>query len=321
MRYSVVVTDRVSKKGLAPLREDERFDVARIDPPEGEKFESALAGAHGLIVRSATRVDAAMIARAGHLRVIGRAGAGLDNIDLAEASRRGIGVFNAPGAITIAAAELTVALMLSLARRVTEADRSIRSGEWDRVRLRGVELRGRTVGLVGVGRVGSEVAGRCQAFGMEVIAHDPYVPAADVADLGVRLVDLPELLSTADIVSLHVPLTEETRRLIDGPALRAMKKQAFLINSSRGAVVDEEALVKALHKKRIAGAALDVFETEPLPAESPLRTAPNVVLTPHLGASTKEAQLGVAHEVATTIRDVLLDGDLSGAVNASRLVG
>lgn len=320
MRFTVLATDRISKKGLAPLRDDDRFTVKMIHDSASELYGEVLGVAHGLIVRSATRVDAAMLERAAQLRVIGRAGAGVDNIDLVEASRRGIAVFNAPTANTVAAAELTIALMLALARRVMEADRSIRSGEWDRARLRGVELRGRTLGLVGAGRVGGEVATRCQAFGMEVIAHDPYVSEARAAELDIRLVDLSELLNSSDIVSLHVPLTEETKGLIDSAAIMKMKKGAFLINSSRGAVVDEAALVRALHKKRIAGAALDVFGTEPLPADSPLLHAPNLILTPHLGASTKEAQIGVAHEVSMSIRAALLDGDLAGAVNAAHLV-
>jgi D-3-phosphoglycerate dehydrogenase len=317
--YRVVATDRVSKKGLAPLRDDDRFLVVRVKSSSDPIFSEELSTASGLIVRSATTVDAAVLDRAPDLKIVGRAGVGVDNIDVAAASERGVAVVNAPGGNTVSAAELTMALLLAVARRVTEADRSIREGKWERSELGGVELRGRTLGIIGVGRIGWEVAQRCRAFGMDVIAYDPYLPPGRLEDMRSILVPLDRLLETADVISLHVPLTDETRGLIDEAALARMKKGVFILNASRGGVVDEDALARALVDGRIAGAGLDVFETEPLHPESPLMSAPNLVLTPHLGASTKEAQLQVAIEVARSIRAALAYGDISSAVNAAEI--
>lgn len=315
----ILATDGVSEQGLAPVLQDERFTVEKVDDSASQEFEAALAKADGLIVRSATKVDEELISRASALKAIGRAGVGVDNIDLRAASDRGIAVFNAPGGNTVAAAELTMALMLSLVRRVTEADRSMRQGEWDRAAFQGVELRGRTLGLVGAGRIGSEVATRCRAFGMDVLVYDPYLTAERAVGMGARLVELDYLLENADVISCHVPLSDETRGMIDSAAISKMKDGVFLINASRGGVISEEALVDALNHGAIAGAALDVYETEPLPADSPLRSAPNLVHTPHLGASTKEAQVGVATEVAEAIRTALLEHDVSTAINADYL--
>ncbi len=318
-RYRVVATDRVSKKGLAPLRDDERFDVILVKDSSEPDFAVELETAAGLIVRSATRVDASVLDRAPDLRVVGRAGVGVDNIDVAAASERGVAVMNAPGGNTISAAELTMALMLAVARRVTDADRSIREGRWERSTLQGVELRGKTLGVIGAGRIGWEVAQRCRAFGMDVVIYDPYLAPERVVDLHPHLVTLDHLIESSDVISLHVPLNAETRGLIGDDALGRMKKGAFVLNVSRGGVVDESALARALTEGKIAGAGLDVYEHEPLAADSPLLHAPNLVLTPHLGASTKEAQIQVALEVARSIRSALAHGDLSAAINASDL--
>jgi D-3-phosphoglycerate dehydrogenase len=317
--YRVVATDRVSKKGLAPLREDGRFDVIRFKDSSDPAFVTELGKAAGLIVRSATKVDAAVLDRAPRLRVVGRAGVGVDNIDVAAASERGVAVMNAPGGNTVSAAELTMALLLAVARRVTEADRTIREGKWERSRLRGVELRGKTLGVIGAGRIGWEVAERCRAFGMDVIVYDPYLPASRVEELRPHLVTLDRLIEGADVISLHVPLNAETKGLIDADALSRMKKGAFVLNASRGGVIDETALAQALGEGRIGGAGLDVYETEPLSPDSPLLTAPNLVLTPHLGASTKEAQVQVALEVARSMRAALALGDMSAAINAAEI--
>jgi D-3-phosphoglycerate dehydrogenase len=305
--YRVVATDRVSKKGLAPLRDDGRFEVVIVKDSSTPDFTSELKTAAGLIVRSATRVDAAMLEGAPDLKVVGRAGVGVDNIDVPAASERGVAVTNSPGGNTISAAELTMALMLAVARRVTDADRSIRQGRWERSTLQGVELRGKTLGVIGAGRIGWEVAQRCRAFGMDVIVYDPYLAAKRVEELHPHL------------VSLHVPLNAETRGLIGDDALHRMKKGAFVLNVSRGGVVDEAALARALHDQRIGGAGLDVYEHEPLSPDSPLLEAPNLVLSPHLGASTKEAQIQVALEVSRNIRAALALGDLSSAINATDL--
>jgi D-3-phosphoglycerate dehydrogenase / 2-oxoglutarate reductase len=319
MPYRVVATDRVSKKGLAPLREDDRFDVVLIKDSSDPEFVDGLKTAAGLIVRSATRVDASLLNGAPGLKVVGRAGVGVDNIDVAAASERGVAVMNAPGGNTISAAELTMALLLAVARRVTVADRSIRQGRWERSSLQGVELRGKTLGVIGAGRIGWEVAKRCRAFGMDVVVYDPYLAADRVDELHPHLVSLDSLIERSDVITLHVPLNAETRGLIGESTLGRMKKGAFVLNVSRGGVVDETALAKALNNGRIAGAGLDVYEHEPLSPDSPLLDAPNLVLTPHLGASTKEAQIQVALEVARSMRTALAQGDLSAAINASDL--
>jgi D-3-phosphoglycerate dehydrogenase len=316
-RFKVVVTDNVSESGLGPLLEDERFDVFRVDDSATDAFQAALADADGLVVRSATRVTREMLANGPRLKVVGRAGVGVDNIDLTAATERGVAVLNSPAGNTVAAAELTMALILSVVRRVAEADRSMRGGKWERSRLRGVQLKDRTLGLVGAGRIGSEVAVRCRAFGMKVMAYDPYLTTERADDLGLALTGLDEVLAHGDIISLHVPLTTETHHLIDDRALARMKPGSFLVNVSRGGVIDEEALSRSLIEGHLAGAALDVFETEPLSADSPLLDLPNVVLTPHLGASTVEAQELVAREIAESVRDALAQGDFSGSVNST----
>ena len=317
--FQILATDSVSEQGLEPFADDTRFRVVIAPDSSGAAFDEALGRVSGLIVRSVTQVDAGLLERAPHLRVIGRAGVGVDNIDLDAASVRAIAVLNAPAGNTIAAAELTIALLLAVMRNVPQADRAIREGRWDRASFQGSELQGRTLGLIGAGRVGAEVAKRCMAFGMDVIVFDPYLPPERAEEVGVELVDFDEVIDNADVVSLHVPLNDETRGILGASALERMRDGAFVVNASRGGVVDEQALAEALTQGKIAGAALDVFETEPLPEDSPLRHAPNLVFTPHLGASTKEAQIEVAREVAIGMKKVLLDGDLSGAVNAGQL--
>ena len=321
-RYTVLVTDKVSDSGLEPLRADPRFVVVKIDDSSDPAFTEALRSAHGLVVRSATKVRAELLDEAPELRVIGRAGVGVDNIDLDAATERGVAVLNAPAGNTVSAAELTMALILSMARRVAEADASMRTGAWDRSRFKGVELRGRTLGLVGAGRIGGEVARRGRAFGMRVLAFDPYLSADRAEDLHVeRAEDLDTVLERADVLSLHVPLTDTTRGMIDAQALARMKEGAFLVNVARGGVVDEAALADALERGHLAGAALDVYGNEPLEEGSPLRSAPNLVLTPHLGASTSEAQELVASEIADGVRAALAEGDLSRALNAPAISG
>lgn len=321
-RYTVLVTDKVSDSGLEPLRADPRFDIVQVDDSSDPAFADALERAHGLVVRSTTKVREDLLEQAPMLRVIGRAGVGVDNIDLAAATRSGVAVMNAPAGNTVSAAELTLALILSMVRRVAEADASIRRGEWARSRFKGVELRGRTLGLVGAGRIGGEVARRCRAFGMNVVAFDPYLAADRAEDLHIERAErLEDVLERADVLSLHVPLTDSTRGMIDADALARMKEGARLVNVARGGVVDEGALAEALASGRLAGAAMDVFVNEPLEEDSPLRDAPNLVLTPHLGASTSEAQELVATEIAEAVRAALAEGDLSKALNAPAISG
>ncbi|MBI4539849.1 MAG: phosphoglycerate dehydrogenase [Gemmatimonadetes bacterium] len=320
-QFRVFVPDAVSPSGLAPLLGDPRFHVEMAPRASAEQLARAVDDCDALIVRSTVRVTRELLGRARRLRVIGRAGVGVDNIDVKAATERGIAVLNAPAGNTVSAAELSFALMLAIARKVPAADRSIREGEWARSRFAGMELLGKTLGLVGLGRIGTEVARRGRAFGMRVIAYDPYLAADRAEALGVERASFEDLLAAADFISLHVPLTEATRGLIGEAELGRMRATAFLINTSRGGVVDEPALVRALEAGRIAGAALDVFATEPLATDSPLRAAPNLVLTPHLGASTAEAQESVAIEIAEAVRAALLEGDLSRAVNAPAIGG
>jgi D-3-phosphoglycerate dehydrogenase / 2-oxoglutarate reductase len=319
MTHRVLVTDAVALSGLGPLLDKDDFELISVDDSSGEEFWSALATADALIVRSATRVSGEMLAQASQLKAVGRAGVGIDNVDIAAATEHGVAVFNAPGGNTVAAAELTIGLLISVARNIPAAEASVRSGRWNRADFRGVELRGKILGLIGAGRIGSEVAARCKAFDMAVIAYDPYLSPTRAEGLGIEMVGLEDVLRRSDFVSVHVPLTEETKGIIGSVALEQMKKTAFLVNSSRGGVVDEDALARALHQGDVAGAALDVFDTEPLAAESLLRTAPRLVLTPHLGASTVEAQEGVATEVAHKIELLLETGNRADAINAFEL--
>ena len=319
-RWVVLIADGVSRSGLQPLLEGGHFEVEQGGSGV-EALAPALSRAHALIVRSATTVDRTLLERAPRLPVVGRAGVGVDNIDLDAATERGIAVLNAPAGNTVSAAELTLALVLAAVRRIPAADSSVRAGEWKRARFGGSELRGKTLGLVGAGRIGGEVARRARAFGMEALAHDPYLTDERARQLGVERTSLEEVLRRADVLSLHVPLTEQTRGMLGAPEIASMKRGSFLVNVARGGVVDEAALAAALVEGHLGGAALDVFEEEPLRPDSPLRDAPNLVLTPHLGASTAEAQELVAVEISKAVADALLHGDLSRALNAPAIGG
>ncbi|MEE9268464.1 MAG: hydroxyacid dehydrogenase [Thermoplasmata archaeon] len=286
LRAKVLVTDPLHEEALQALRQG--YDVTVREVPS-EELPDVIEGFDALIVRSRTKVTREVLTRDAGLRVVGRAGAGVDNIDVEAATERGIPVVNAPGGNSQSVAELAVGLMLSLARRIPEADRTTKAGRWEKTRLRGGELAGKVLGLVGSGRVGSLVAQICQDFGMETVAYDPYVEPVAAQERGVSLASLEQVLKRADFVSVHAALTEETHHLLSGPQLALMKPTAYLVNVARGPIVDEEALVAALEAEQIAGAALDVFEREP-PSGSPLLTMENVVLTPHIGASTDEAQ-------------------------------
>lgn len=322
MTRRVVVADRVAESGLRLLGETAGVEVVNVAGKPREALERALETAHALIVRSETRVTADLMARAPWLRVIARAGTGVDTIDVHAATRRGVAVMNAPGANTVSAAEHAMGLLLGLARHIPWAADAMRRGEWDRKRFEGTELRGKTMGVVGLGRIGGHVARLARAFGMTVVGHDPFVPGERAAELGVaRLLPLDQLLGAADVVTLHLALTEQTRHLINAERLRLMKPTALLINTARGELVDEAALAEAVKAKRIGGAAIDVFGVEPLPADSPLRGLDRVILTPHLAASTAEAQERVAVEICTAVRDALVEDDLSSAVNVPGISG
>jgi D-3-phosphoglycerate dehydrogenase len=254
------------------------------------------------------------------LRAVGRAGVGVDNVDVETATRRGIVVLNAPGGNTVSTSEHAFSLLLCVARKIPQADASVRGGSWARKNFEGVELYNKTLGIIGIGRIGSELSRRAIAFGMRVLAYDPYLSAARARSLQVELVDeVDDLLALADFISLHTPLTPETRHLLDAGRLQKTKRGVRIINCARGGLIDETALAQALQDQHVAAAALDVFEQEPLPESSPLRAAPNLVLTPHLGASTAEAQESVGIEIAQSIRAVLLEGTIRNAINMPNL--
>jgi D-3-phosphoglycerate dehydrogenase len=310
----IFVADDVSESGLQPLRAA-AFNVEKRIGLSKEELAGALKDCEGLIVRSETKVTADLLDSAGSLRVIGRAGVGVDNIDVAAATMRGMVVMNAPDGNTITTAEHTIALLISLARSIPQANSSLKAGRWERKKFIGVELQGKTLGIVGLGRIGRVVASRARAMGMVIVAYDPFIAQEQARDLEIELAPLDEVYARADFLTVHTPLTAETRGLIDRDVMAKMKTGARIINCARGGLVDESALYEAITNGSIAGAALDVFSQEPPPADHPLLGLEQVIVTPHLGASTTEAQEGVAFTVAEQMRDYLLTGALRGAVN------
>jgi D-3-phosphoglycerate dehydrogenase len=316
----VLIADAISQRGVDELSRDGAIEaVVKIGLSEKELVD-LIPDFSALVVRSQTKVTADVLNAGTKLRVVGRAGVGVDNVDVETATRRGIIVLNAPGGNTVSTAEHAFSLLLSAARKIPQADANVRSKNWDKKNFEGVELYNKMLGVIGMGRIGSELSRRAIAFGMRVIAYDPYLSATRARSLQVELVDeLDDLLTDADFISLHTPLTAETRHILDAARLQKTKRGVRVINCARGGLIDENALVKVLQDGHVAAAALDVFETEPLPADSPLRGAPNLVLTPHLGASTVEAQESVGIEIARSIRAALLEGTIRNAVNMPSL--
>ena len=310
----VLVADDVSESGLQPLR-DADFNVEKQTGLSPADLIAALKDCQGLVVRSETRVTADVMDAAAELRVIGRAGVGVDNIEVPAATARGIVVMNAPDGNTITTAEHTMALLVSLARNVPQANSSLKSGKWVRKSFIGVELQGKTLGIVGLGRIGRAVAARARAFGMQMVAFDPFLAPDQARDLEIEIAPLDEVFQRADFLTIHTPLTAETRGIVGQAAFVKMKRGVRIINCARGGLVDEAALHEAIKSGIVAGAALDVFEKEPPAEDNPLLGLPEVIVTPHLGASTTEAQEGVAFTVAEQMRDYLLNGALRGAVN------
>ncbi|HEY3027646.1 MAG TPA: phosphoglycerate dehydrogenase [Pyrinomonadaceae bacterium] len=317
-QIKILVADEVSDSGLQPLR-DAGFFVEKRTGLSAVELGEVLPSCAGLVVRSETKVTAELMESTPKLRVVGRAGVGVDNIDVPAATARGIVVMNAPDGNTITTAEHTLALLIALARRVPQANISLKSGKWDRKRFIGVELQGKTLGIIGLGRIGRVVASRAGAFGMHIIAYDPFIAPEQARDLEIELTPLDDVFARADFLTIHTPSTAETRGLIDQKAFAKMKRGIRIINCARGELVDEQALYDAIKSGIVAGAALDVFSTEPPPADSPLLALDEVIATPHLGASTAEAQEGVAFTVAEQMRDYLLTGALRGAVNVPAL--
>jgi len=315
----VLVADKISSKGVAWLRKQPGLDVIEAYGSPQAKLLELVRDVHAIAVRSETKITAEVIAAAPLLKVVGRAGVGVDNVDVDAATERGVIVMNTPSGNTIATAELTFTHLLCGARPVPQAAASMRAGHWDRKSFSGSELFRKTLGIVGLGRIGSEVARRAQAFGMRVLAFDPYLAPSRAKSMQIESVPLDELLAQSDFITVHMPLTEDTRHMIDEAALAKCRKGVRVFNCARGGIIKEEALVAALKSGHVAAAGLDVYEDEPLPAASELRKLPNVTLTPHLGASTAEAQDAVGIEIAEQIADVLNGGVIRNAVNMPTL--
>lgn len=308
----IIVAEKISSSAVDLLRVP-GWSVLTHDQLDGQLTQH-LQTADALIVRSAVQVDAALLEHAAKLRVIGRAGVGVDNVDLDAATRKGIAVMNTPGGNAVAVAEQTLAMMLAMARQLCRADALMHAGKWEKKSLQGTELRGKSLGIIGLGKIGMEVARRARAFGMEIVAHDPFVSPAIAKEQGIRIAPLDEVFGTAHYISLHVGLTPQTTRMINAESLKKMKKGVRLVNCARGELIDEGALVEALKQGHVGGAALDVFVEEPLKA-SPLQGLENVLLTPHIAGSTHEAQEAVGVQIAMQVKEYLNDGVIQNAVN------
>ncbi len=314
----VLISDPLSEEGISILREA-GLEVIYKTGLSPEELKREIEEASALIIRSGTKVTREIIEAGKHLKVIGRAGTGLDNVDLQAANERGIVVMNVPGGNTLSAAEHTLAMLLALARRIPQANNSVKNGLWERKKFMGVEINGKILGIIGLGRIGSIVAERALCLQMKVIAYDPFVTPEAASKRGIELVSLDELYAKADFITIHTPLTKETYHLLNKEAFSKMKEGVYIINCARGGIIDEEALLEAINSGKVAGAALDVFEKEPVPPEHPLLHSDKVIVTPHLGASTIEAQKVVAVEIAKQVVDYLLHGIVRNAVNVPSL--
>lgn len=314
MATKILVSDPLAEAGIKILEKEKDFTVdvkPKLPLPE---FKKLIKDYDALIVRSGTKVTSDIISSAKKLKIIGRAGVGLDNVDVNAASKRGIIVMNAPAGNTISTAEHTMSMILALSRNIPQAYSSMREGKWDRKKFMGTEVYNKVLGIIGLGRIGAEVARRALSFKMKVLGYDPYLSAEKAKKMDVELADLKTLLKQSDYITVHTPLTDETKHIIGKDEFKTMKDGVRIINCARGGIVDEEALDSAIESGKVAGAALDVYEKEP-PTDSPLLKRPNVITTPHLGASTEEAQVNVAIDIAESVRDAILDRGIRNAVN------
>jgi len=311
----VLIADSMSPKAVEILKETPGIDVDVITGLKPDELKARIKDYHGLVVRSATKATAEIIEAAENLKVIGRAGTGVDNVDTVAATKKGIVVMNTPGGNTITTAEHAVSMMMALARKIPQATASMRRGEWEKKKYEGTEITGKTLGILGVGNIGAVVASRALGLRMTVIAYDPFISEEAADKMGIALVTMDELFKKSDFISIHVPLTSETRNIVNAEAFRKMKKGVKLINCARGGIVNERDLAEAIKEKIVSGAALDVFEKEPVTADNPLIQMEEVILTPHLGASTFEAQESVAIAIANQMADYLVNGTIRNAVN------
>jgi len=312
----ILVSDKISKDGLRILTEEGGFQVDFLPEITQEEIKKIIPEYTGWVVRSRSSCTPDIIERAEKLKVIGRAGVGLDNVNVEAATKRGVVVMNTPGGNTISTAEHTCSMLLSLARMIPAADASMRAGKWDKKSFMGVELQGKTLGVIGLGRIGQAVAKRMLAFEMRVLGYDPYITEERMRSLGICVASVDEICEQADFITVHTPLSDETRGIVNAARIAKMKKGVRVVNCARGGIIDEAALLEALQSGKVAGAALDVFEKEPLAADHAFRSLPNVVLTPHIAASTTEAQEMVAIQVARQIVDFLKNGTIVNAANA-----
>ena len=318
MPYRVLVTDDVDPEGVALLVAEPELIVDEVPTLARDELLRRIPDYDAIVGRSATRISAEVLQHAKKLRVVGRAGVGVDNIALDVATSLGVAIINAPAGNTIAVAELFFGAVIGLLRQLPQASQSMTEGLWDRARFLGRELKGKTLGIVGLGRIGSEVASRAHAFGMQVVAYDPYIADERFTALRVRrAATLDALIAESNILTIHTPLTDETRGMIGKRELGRLPARSVVVNMARGGIIDEAALLAALDADQLRGAVIDAFSVEPLAADSPLRKAPNLLLTPHLGASTVEAQRNVARDVCIAVRDALLRKDLSRSINVA----
>jgi D-3-phosphoglycerate dehydrogenase / 2-oxoglutarate reductase len=318
MAFHVLVPDDVDSAALDILKNAEGLEVNYTGKISQDKLKELIPSADAIVIRSGVKITADVFEVATNLKAIARAGVGVDNVDLEAATKHNVVVMNTPGGNTIATTELTFGLMLALARFITQGDATLKAGKWERKNMVGVELRGKTLGIVGFGRIGQAVAKRANAFEMNVVAYDPFIPAEVGARLGVKMVDMDTLFAQSDFITLHSVITPETKFLVNSANIAKMKDGVRIINAARGALINDADLAEALKSGKVAGAAVDVYEVEPPPADHPLLNAPNVIDTPHLGASTSDAQITVAIEAAELIRDFLLKGISANVCNPSK---
>lgn len=320
--YSVLVTDEIDAEGVALLAADPRLRVDEVPTLPKEDLLRRIGDYDAIVGRSATRISAELLEKGRKLKVVGRAGVGVDNIALDVATALGVAVINAPAGNTIAVVELFFGSLIALLRHIPRADASMHAGKWERSSLLGSELKGRTLGIVGLGRIGGEIAARARAFGMDVLAYDPYIAPSRFESLRVQQANtLDALLEQSSVLTLHTPLTDETTGMIGRRELACLPQRSIVVNMARGGIVDESALVEALESRHLSGAVMDAYEKEPLGPEHRLRQMPNVLLTPHIGASTTEAQRNVAVDVCIAVRDALLTGELSRSINVADVGG